>query len=235
MSACSILTSGDIDAISIHLYSLSKKLPKGNGRYSHTVSWKTNDQIDTRLLRNAKLWLPPESCLERMAELVNLQIEYLETTGDSMAKLPKFLEKDCLKMTETGEVEFYFGPLARENIEHLLGNHKRQMNETPQKGKRKKKCLHQRHLSLILHLYRSLFSEAEIDGALFLKLKVDDLQDLFKSFVKRKKVRDIIRDGQEKEKPEEDMPVPFPPSSFSSLIASLPSSSPIPPMFSPIP
>ncbi|CAC5364010.1 unnamed protein product [Mytilus coruscus] len=99
---------------------------------------KTNDRMDSSLLRNAKLWLPPESCLERMAELVNLQIEYLETTGDSMAKLPNFLEKDCLKITETGEVEYHFGPLARENIEHLLGNQKRQMNETPQKGRRKK-------------------------------------------------------------------------------------------------
>ncbi|CAC5366198.1 unnamed protein product [Mytilus coruscus] len=78
-------------------------------------------------------------------------------------------------------------------------------------------------------------SVREIDGALFLKLKVDDLQDLFKSFVKRKKVRDIIRDVQVKEKPEEDMPVPFPLSPFSSPIVSLPSSSPIPPMFSPIP
>ncbi|CAC5418114.1 unnamed protein product [Mytilus coruscus] len=69
---------------------------------------KTNDQMDKSLLRNAKLWLHPESCLERMAELVNLQIEYLETTGDSMAKLPNFLEKECLKMTETGEVEYHF-------------------------------------------------------------------------------------------------------------------------------
>ncbi|CAC5381867.1 unnamed protein product [Mytilus coruscus] len=38
MSACSILTSGDIDAIPIHLYSLSKKWPQVNGRYSQTVS-----------------------------------------------------------------------------------------------------------------------------------------------------------------------------------------------------
>ncbi|CAG2232637.1 unnamed protein product [Mytilus edulis] len=38
MSACSILTSGDIGAIPIHLYSLSKKWPQVNGRYSHTVS-----------------------------------------------------------------------------------------------------------------------------------------------------------------------------------------------------
>ncbi|CAC5357204.1 unnamed protein product [Mytilus coruscus] len=103
---------------------------------------KTTDQIDTSFLRNAKLLLlPPKSCLERMAELVNLQIEFLETTGDSTAKLPNFLEKDCLKKTETGEVEYHFGPLARENIEHLLGNHTRQMNKTPQKGKRKKKML----------------------------------------------------------------------------------------------
>ncbi|VDI00935.1 Hypothetical predicted protein [Mytilus galloprovincialis] len=77
--------------------------------------------------------------------------------------------------------------------------------------------------------------EAEIDGALFLQLKVDDLQDLFKSFVKRKKIRDIIRQVQEKEEPEEDIPVPFQPSRFSSPIASGPSSSPIPPKFSQIP
>ena len=44
-------------------------------------------------LKNAKLWLPPESALERIADPIDLQIKYLETAGHSMAKLPIFLKK----------------------------------------------------------------------------------------------------------------------------------------------
>jgi hypothetical protein len=40
-----------------------------------------------------------------MADLIDLQIKYLETAGHSMAKLSNFLEKDCLRITQTGDIE----------------------------------------------------------------------------------------------------------------------------------
>jgi hypothetical protein len=95
-------------------------------------------------LKNAKLWLPPESALERIADLIDLQIKYLETAGHSMAKLPNFLEKDCLRKTQTGDIEYHFGPNAREDIDQLKERKKRQMKDIPQKGK--KECSHPHHL-----------------------------------------------------------------------------------------
>lgn len=89
-------------------------------------------------LRNAKLWLPPESAMDRMVNLINLQ---METAGLPMATLPDFLKYDCLRKTSSGEVEYYFGPSGFENIEHLKGKMKRQQKETPQKGQRKKKMV----------------------------------------------------------------------------------------------
>jgi hypothetical protein len=76
-----------------------------------------------------------------MADLIDLQIKYLETAGHSMAKLSNFLEKDCLRITQTGDIEYHFGPNAREDIDQLKERKKRQMKDTPQKGRKKKRML----------------------------------------------------------------------------------------------
>ncbi|KAH3858112.1 hypothetical protein DPMN_100731 [Dreissena polymorpha] len=42
-------------------------------------------------------WLPPESAVLRLAQLMNLQIKYLETMGTHNATLPNFLQNPCLR------------------------------------------------------------------------------------------------------------------------------------------
>ena len=93
-------------------------------------------------------WLPPESDVRNLGELIQLQIAYLETAGYHNAEMPNFLSSSCLKRTQTGEVEYYFGPESHfnsvqdlpfpKNISSVL---KRQRNVTPQKGHRKKRVM----------------------------------------------------------------------------------------------
>ena len=98
---------------------------------------EVNDSLIS--LRKANLWLPPESALERMADLINMQIEYLETAGVGDAKLPNFLGKDCLRKTDSGDIEYYFGPDAKRSMKELTRISKRQLDDTPQKGRRRKR------------------------------------------------------------------------------------------------
>jgi hypothetical protein len=46
-----------------------------------------------------------------------------------------------VRITQTGDIEYHFGPNAREDIDQLKERKKRQMKNTPQKGKRKKRML----------------------------------------------------------------------------------------------
>ena len=95
----------------------------------------------------AQRWMPPESALEHLAELVQLQIEYLKSLGNPKAFLPNFLAKSCLKKTSTGQVEYYFGPDSHMSlpmdIEHTpktpMKMKKRMSVTTPQKGDRRKR------------------------------------------------------------------------------------------------
>lgn len=61
--------------------------------------YKTNDP---------RRWLPPESAVWQLAELVQLQISYLQTAGYHNAEMPKFLESSCLQKTASGEIEYNF-------------------------------------------------------------------------------------------------------------------------------
>lgn len=63
--------------------------------------------------------MPPESVLDHLVKLYDCQIEYLFTAGISNAKLPKFMEKGCLKKNDDGDVEFDFG-----NEVHIDGKYK---------------------------------------------------------------------------------------------------------------
>ena len=66
----------------------------------------------TQLTKDPQRWLPPETAVRRLAQLLELQIEYLDTVGNHGATLPDFLKKQCLRKTESGEVEYDFGPEA---------------------------------------------------------------------------------------------------------------------------
>ncbi|KAH3856425.1 hypothetical protein DPMN_099013 [Dreissena polymorpha] len=55
-------------------------------------------------------WLPSESAVLRLAQLMNLQIKYLETMGTHNATLPNFLQSPCLRKISAGEIEYDFGP-----------------------------------------------------------------------------------------------------------------------------
>ena len=92
----------------------------------------------SRVTNNPQRWLPPETALRRLAQLVELQIEYLDTAGHHNATLPNFLGKQCLKKNESGEVEYDFGPEANVNVNDIPSL-KTKQNSTPQKGQRKKR------------------------------------------------------------------------------------------------
>ena len=64
----------------------------------------------SREYRNPQLWLPPEIVLKRVADIIILQIEYLLTVGRPNCDLPDFLNRGCLQNTDTGEIEYNFGP-----------------------------------------------------------------------------------------------------------------------------
>ena len=57
-------------------------------------------------------WLPPKSVIERLANMVQMQIDYLQTAGGHEHKLPNFLSRDCLRKNASGEIEYDFGPDA---------------------------------------------------------------------------------------------------------------------------
>ena len=46
-----------------------------------------------------------------------------------------------VRITQTGDIEYHFGPNAREDIDQLKERKKRQMKDTPQKGRKKKRML----------------------------------------------------------------------------------------------
>ena len=94
-------------------------------------------------------WLPPQSAMERLCDIVQLQIEYLETAGIHDKPLPNFLESGILIKTEDGEVEYFFGPDAHfdsiselPDMSLLPERKKRQRtNITPRSGDRRKRLL----------------------------------------------------------------------------------------------
>ncbi|XP_071085902.1 uncharacterized protein [Haliotis cracherodii] len=106
---------------------------------------KSDDSFISQLeLRNAETWMPPTSALHRLADLIQLQVEYLETAGYHDADLPDFMASSCLKITKTGEVEYDFGPEVHMNVQDIqtkIKDGKRKQEDTPQKGQRRKRQL----------------------------------------------------------------------------------------------
>ena len=67
---------------------------------------------------NAERWLPPHTCVVRMADLTSVVIEYITTAGTHDANMPDFKKANCFKVTESGKVMYDFGQDAhQEQIE----------------------------------------------------------------------------------------------------------------------
>ena len=60
-------------------------------------------------VRDARQWLPPKSAVLKLAELVNLQIDYMDLAGSNDAVMSTIKSASCFK-AEDREVEFNFGP-----------------------------------------------------------------------------------------------------------------------------
>jgi hypothetical protein len=99
--------------------------------------------------KHPQKWMPPKSALESMAQLIQLQISYLEMAGEASAILPDFLASDCLCQNASGEVEYNFGIdsfVASSDLSDMtmrVCTPKKKMRKrpavgTPQKGARKK-------------------------------------------------------------------------------------------------
>ena len=112
---------------------------------------KSEDKISKGGYRtnDPRKWLPPESAINRLGELVQLQIHYMETVGKHDAVNPDFLKYSCLQRNASNDTEYYFGPDSHfssfeelPSIDSLLSSSKkRQLDSTPQKGLRRKRAL----------------------------------------------------------------------------------------------
>ncbi|XP_046359594.2 uncharacterized protein LOC124137364 [Haliotis rufescens] len=105
-------------------------------------------------------WLPPKSALDQICLLVDYQVEYLFLAGNHSAILPNFLQKGCLRKNKEGDVHYYLGDeVSTEKLEDLiqipeatllkritdckipqkkLDKRKRTLEDTPQRGARRK-------------------------------------------------------------------------------------------------
>ena len=126
---------------------------------SFKEGYRTNDP------RN---WLPPETAMQRLGELVQLQIKYMETVGKHDAVNPDFLQYSVLQRNTSNEIVYDFGPesyfkafeelpvpvtkshrtsTSKQKAVTQTGRNtrkrpeKRQLDSTPQKGLRRKRPL----------------------------------------------------------------------------------------------
>ena len=127
---CDSLTFEDVRAISIG------KQPDTSAKGGYS----TNDP---------RKWLPPESAMRRLGELLQLQTTYLQSAGNHEAGCFEVMQSQTLRQNSSGEVEYDFGNQSRfESFEELptfkppvLKTKKRQQNTTPQKGRRRKRIV----------------------------------------------------------------------------------------------
>lgn len=91
-------------------------------------------------------WLPPQSAVERFADLIQLQIEYLQSASFHDHRMPNFRECKCLKENASGEIEYDFGEESHfQSVDDLpcvtVKSQKRSSQDTPQGGARRKRQL----------------------------------------------------------------------------------------------
>ena len=91
-------------------------------------------------------WLPPQSAIARLGDLIQLQIEYLQTAGVHECRMPNFLGCKCLRENTSGEIEYDFGEESHfQSVADLpcvtVKTKKRSSEDTPQGGARRKRQL----------------------------------------------------------------------------------------------
>ena len=107
------------------------------------------------IVRGADKWLPPATCVKRMANLTSIVIEYVMTAGTHDAFLPDFQHADCFKVTSSGKVMYDFGPDAsQDQIEEWCES----LKGTPVKTTTKE-TVKRRHKSTSLASRKKLFKK----------------------------------------------------------------------------
>lgn len=146
--------NGNLSYQDVRALTIGKKEDK-----SFKGGYRTNDP---------RSWLPPESAMKRLGELVQLQIKYMETVGKHDAVNPNFLQYSVLQRNTSDEIVYDFGPdshfttfeelpvlalalvstnTAKRQSETQASKksgkraEKRQLASTPQKGLRRKRPL----------------------------------------------------------------------------------------------
>lgn len=104
-----------------------------------SIGKKEADSPTGYITKDPKRWLPPESAIRRLAELIQLQIDYLLIAGYHDKELPDFLKKRCLRKTDD-HTEYDFGPDAHfvsidslPVINKTRRSSKRTQEDTPQR------------------------------------------------------------------------------------------------------
>ena len=127
----------------MHLYCPKQKDPDNLDfdriRQLTMYSSKIGKQVQ---LRNPQLWLPPETVLNKVADLIDLQIEYLQTAGKAAGSLPDFLGRGCLIRTDEGKIEYNFGVDSQVELNLLESRTVKRQSDTlftPTKAERKKR------------------------------------------------------------------------------------------------
>ena len=138
-----------------YLYS-SKKLDAATSEYQtirhHTISAKRTKRKSSLgvLVNDPESWLPPLSAIERLAELVDFQLQYLLTTGYHNEQLPNIERCSCSVTLPNGSVAYDFGPDAHvTDINELTpstelasqpqtSSRNKRSHVTPQKSRRKR-------------------------------------------------------------------------------------------------
>jgi hypothetical protein len=103
-------------------------------------------QRDGYRINDPRRWLPPRSAVDRLADLVQVVLDYVQTIGQHDAEPPNFLSCRCLTTNESGEIEYNFGPECHftslaDLPEVQARTTKRQLDDTPQRGANRKKFL----------------------------------------------------------------------------------------------
>ena len=99
--------------------------------------------------KDPRKWLLQESAINRLVELVQLQIDYLQNAGIHEVKNPNFLLSNTLKWNSSGEVEYDFEPDSHFDCFQELSSYRqgtrkhreRKINSTSQKGMRRKRVV----------------------------------------------------------------------------------------------
>ena len=92
------------------------------------------------MVRDLRMWMPPKSAVLRLADLINLQVEYLNLAGHHDRIMSDICASSCFSVNDDGDVEYDFGMDSHiSSLQSVIcTNPKRKGEETPQKGNRRK-------------------------------------------------------------------------------------------------